>query len=197
MRISAIGNNLRHTRASCGYTLLEMMAVITLIGLITMIVYPQFTISPEKSEIGYIGKLLKADLNLVKEEAFSSKKEILIDFTKNGYGYPIDEAQISRSFMRYHFAFDVSEPEETDEEKAMDNITGEPSLSFTVPTEAQDANSIEETGNEEEAETLPNQLKFTIDGKCNLFELSWQTDHFTGKIKVDQDGVLDWSYVQK
>lgn len=196
MRILETGNNLRSTRASSGYTLLEIMAVITLIGIMTLIVYPQFTISPEKSEISYIGKLLKADLNLVKEEAFSSKKEILIDFKNNGYDYPIDETLIPRSFMKYHFAFDVPEPEETDKEMAPD-ITGEPSLTLTVPMEDQNVNSPEETGNKEEAEMKPNQIKFTSDGKCNLFELSWQTYHFTGKMKVDQDGVLDWSYAQK
>jgi prepilin-type N-terminal cleavage/methylation domain-containing protein len=196
MRILETGNNFRRIGASPGYTLLEVMAVITLIGIMTLIVYPQFTISPEKSEIIYIGKLLKADLNLVKEEVFSSKKEILIDFKNNGYDYPIDETQISRSFLKYNFTFDVPEPEETDKEETADDTAGESFQIMAVPTEDQNDQPQEEAGDKEEAEMKPNQIKFTSNGKCNRFELSWQTNHFTGKMKIDQDGVLDWSYVQ-
>lgn len=197
MRISETGNKRRRIRASSGYTLLEIMAVITLIGLVALIIYPQFTISPEKSEIIYIGKLLKTDLDLVKEESFSSKKEFSLLFVTDGYGYTIDETRISRSFLQYQFAFDVPVPEETEPK-----TTGETLIVAPSPDPAAgsaDANgdleSKPEAGGKDELE--PNQLKFTSDGKCNAYELSWQTMHFTGKLKVGQDGVLDWSYARK
>lgn len=197
MRISETGNKLRHTHGSSGYTILEIMAVITLVGIMTLIVYPQFTISPEKSEIVYIGKLLKTDLNLVKEESFSNKRELSIYFVNNGYGFIIDETEISRRFLQYQFAFDVPAPEEPEPEtEGVD--TGKESLSNPDAGSGEQYADLE---NEPEAgegnELEPNQLQFTSNGKCNLYELSWQTMHFSGKLKVNQDGELEWSYARK
>lgn len=188
MRISVTGDNARRARISSGYTLLEIMAVITLIGLITLIVYPQFTISPEKSEIIYIGKLLKSDIDLVKEESFINKKELSVLFQSNGYGFTIEEAEISRSFRKYQFTFDLPDLEETDPETEDGNSSGDnPSNPESGETKA----------GAEENELEPNQLMFTSKGKCNLYELSWQTVHFTGKLKVNPDGILEWTYARK
>jgi hypothetical protein len=177
------------------------MAVITLIGLVTMIIYPQFTISPEKSEIIYIGKLLKTDLNLVKEESFSSKRELSLYFVPDGYSYIIDETEISRSFLQYEFVFDVPVPEKTEPETTGENPIVVPSPNPVAGSFSdQNAENPDLEGqpkDDGDKELEPNQLKFTSDGKCNSYELSWQTMHFTGKLKVDQDGVLDWSYARK
>lgn len=199
MRTLETGSNLRRVRASSGYTLLEIMAVITLIGLVTLIIYPQFTISPEKNEIVYIGKLLKTDLNLVKEESFSSKKEMSLFFVPDGYSYNIDETEISRSFLQYEFVFDVPVPEKTEPETTGGNPVVELTPNPVVGKDELNADNTDLEGKpKDEVEELePNQLKFTSNGKCNSYELSWKTVHFTGKLKVDQDGVLDWSYVQK
>ena len=194
-RIRASKRNPMHR--SSGYTLLEVLAVLTLIGLITLIVYPQFTISPEKSEIIYIGKLIKSDIELVKEESFINKQVLSIYFVSNGYGYMIDETEISRSFLKYQFTFDLPALEETEPETADGNygVENQPD-SGTGSGEQNPGTGGEESGAEDN-ELEPHQLMFNTKGKCNLYELSWQTVHFSGKLKVSPDGTLEWTYARK
>jgi hypothetical protein len=172
------------------------MAVITLIGLVTLIIYPQFTISPEKSEIIYIGKLLKSDLDLAREESSSNQNPLSIYFVNNGYGYTINETEITRSFLKYQFTFDLPVPEETKESEDGE-LMNQPSPNPEPSPGNQDENAEIKPKDGEEDELKPNQLKFSSKGKCNAYELSWQTVHFTGKLRVDPNGILEWSYARK
>lgn len=197
MRTLVIGKN-KIVKESFGYTLLEVLAVITLIGLVTMIIYPQFTISPEKSEIIYIGKLLKSDIDLVREESFSNKSEISILFLGNGYGFMIDETEISRRFLKYQFTFDLPPPVETEPETGEGDFEDEPSPNSEADSGEQNPDlENNPPGDGEDIELEPNQLMFTSKGKCNMYELSWQTINFYGKLKVNPDGNMEWTYERK
>jgi prepilin-type N-terminal cleavage/methylation domain-containing protein len=210
-------------QSSGGYTLIEILAVLMLIGMLMMIVYPQFTNSPERNEVIYIGKLIKADLALVKEEAFSGKEELAIEFINQGYNFQIGDARITRNFNDYQFSFIVPELKETgDSGKKDQNATPEPSITATpspapgtenlsigasggsnagtTPAELSEDNEEDSNTDSKEAqdeESKPNELIFSSDGKCNALELTWQTMHFSGTLKVDQDGVVTWTYAQK
>ncbi len=211
-------------RLAAGYTLIEILAVLMLIGLLMMIVYPQFTNSPERNEVIYIGKLIKADVTLVKEEAFSSKEELVIDFYNKGYIFQVGDSKISRNFYDYQFSFEVSEPDEledSDEEGedttpkssptpfpafpkpsptpfptlGTEDLSGESNTGTTPTGFSEDE---EDSGGDETSteETKPNELIFGSDGQCNSFKLNWQTRHYCGALVVDENGVVTWTYEQ-
>ncbi len=212
MPILGIGNSMK-LRFPGGYTLIEILAVLTLIGILMAVVYPQLTNSPERNKIVYIGKLLKADLDLVREEAFSGKEELVVEFNTRGYHFRIGESQIVRVFMDYQFAFEITEPEESeDAEKTGESSSSpEPSASPTPilislgsPNDGSGTGDSQPAAEEEDMEDDfeaaeveepgPNELKFTSDGKCNSFEVAWRSQHYSGKLSVDQDGAVTWEY---
>lgn len=100
-RILETGN-----RGSKGFTLLEVLGIIVLLGLATMLVFPNFTTSQEKIKLQYIGKLIKTDLQQVHEEVISEKTEQTVAFNGAGYSYQIGSRTITRSLDGFDFAFD-------------------------------------------------------------------------------------------
>ena len=175
----------KRTRPGCrgnanGYTLLEIMAVITLIGLMAAIVFPVYTLREEKTGVKYIGNLLESDIKSIQEEALCTQSELTIIFSRQGYQFKLGETSIVRSFSQYRFGFKLPELEE-EESESDSGVTSDKKESST------DADP---------KLTVP-MLKFNKEGFSTGLTLNWESSHFSGSMAVDQDGVLKWNYVQK
>jgi prepilin-type N-terminal cleavage/methylation domain-containing protein len=101
MRISATG------KAANGYTLLEVLAVLLLIGLISALVQPEMFLCVERNRVRLVGKLVQADLERVRAEA-KSGTEVQVTFNPAGYCFTIGNTVITRDFkpkgMQFHVA---------------------------------------------------------------------------------------------
>lgn len=56
-------------------SLLEVLAVIVLIGFIMVLAFPSFYLAEEKSELLHLGRLIKVDLEQAAEEALLNHSE--------------------------------------------------------------------------------------------------------------------------
>jgi prepilin-type N-terminal cleavage/methylation domain-containing protein len=186
-----------------GFTLLEIVAVITLIGLIMLLAYPSINFGAERVEIGYIGRLISTDFNQIKDESLSDPSaELNVTFTNDGYFFQIGEHFITRSF-KYQFAFDLPKPEEESKESAgaeqteSDSIittpvTITPAPIATKPTDKQE-NSDDNTENKVEYV----DTKFTNGELAQDLQLNWQTAHFQGSLLLEKKGTVKWNYGKK
>jgi prepilin-type N-terminal cleavage/methylation domain-containing protein len=91
MRITGTG------KATSGYTLLEVLAVLLLIGLISVLVQPEMFLSVERNRLRYVGKLVQADFDRVRAEA-KTNSEIKVAFNSTGYSFTIGSTVITRNF---------------------------------------------------------------------------------------------------
>ncbi|HYH01881.1 MAG TPA: prepilin-type N-terminal cleavage/methylation domain-containing protein [Bacillota bacterium] len=106
-RILGTGN-----RFSKGFTLLEVLGIIVLLGLAASLAYPNFTSSQEKIKLQYMGKLVRADLQLARENAVSEQTGNTVRFNRNSYDYKIGGRTIERSLVGYGFGFNLDAAEE-------------------------------------------------------------------------------------
>jgi type II secretory pathway pseudopilin PulG len=99
-------------KAEAGYTLLEILGVILLIGLILTLAQPQISRVEEKNRMRYVGELLQTDLQRVQAEA-KAGNTVKFKFTANGYCFSLDEAVIKRDYRVNGVAFSMenNEPE--------------------------------------------------------------------------------------
>lgn len=172
-------------KRTAGYTLLEVVAVLTLIGLIIGLTYPRINFALEQVEIGYMGRLIKFDLSLVEDESLSDpSSEMVVTFTKDGYSFTIGEHRISRSF-KYQFVFELPEPKHQGE------------LQEPEAARPQIDNEESSTGQAENV-TVSYDLKI-IKGELSGEEsqLHWQTSHFQGSLLYQKDGTVGWKYGKK
>ncbi|HEX3047760.1 MAG TPA: prepilin-type N-terminal cleavage/methylation domain-containing protein, partial [Bacillota bacterium] len=125
---------------SGGFTLLEMLAVIVLMGMVMMIVYPRFELNEEKTEVLFIGRLVTGDVELLQGEALANREILTLHFSKDGYDFKIGESTVSRSFHRFEFKFAIPE-EEPKEDTGSEAPEGTPAA-----TEGQEPTGEEPTG---------------------------------------------------
>lgn len=162
-----------------GYTLLEILAVITLIGLMAAIAFPSFTLREERTQVKYIGNLVESDFRSACEEAMCTQSEVTVIFSKQGYQFRLGGKTFVRDFKTYKFSFKLRELEEEDS----DSLTPDLAESGVLP-------------NSEPKVAIPT-LQIFNDGSVSGLTLHWETSHFSGTLAVDQDGVLKWDYTQK
>lgn len=87
-----------------GYTLLEILGVIALIGLIYALVQPEFALSEERNRVRYVGLMLQADLQAAGDQA-KTGNEIKVAFHASGYRYKIGDALMERDYRRDGLVF--------------------------------------------------------------------------------------------
>jgi prepilin-type N-terminal cleavage/methylation domain-containing protein len=163
-----------------GYTLVEILAVLIILGLISTLAFPRFFGAEEKAYLNQIGKLVRADLNAAREEAFCGQTEIAVAFFENGYFFNIGETEIRRVFDKFQFQWEVS-------------IEGdEPVESVDAMT---DSNGLSE--NERELDSGIIQLCFNRDQDFPEITIKCTTGHFQGKIMLKSDGSASWDYGSK
>jgi prepilin-type N-terminal cleavage/methylation domain-containing protein len=205
MLMSETGNQAK------GFTLLEIVAVITLIGLIMFLAYPRINFSVERVEIGYIGRLIKTDFNQIKDESLSDPGgEMIVTFAPSGYFFQIGEHTITRSF-KYQFAFDLPKSIEDPNDSAgaeksesdplattPDKVAHTPTPSVAKPTDNSAAKDDQENNNnnmETKVEYVDMKVK---NGELDQdVQLNWQTTHFQGSLLLQKNGTVKWSYGKK
>jgi type II secretory pathway pseudopilin PulG len=158
-----------------GYTLLEILAVFILLGIVGLITFPLLNTGEEKAYVQSIGKLVKADLSLVREEAVCEKSSITVEFSQNGYFFSIGEIEIRRTFDKFRFTW----------------------LPLSVTPEDIGEGTEDETKDEVGSQPDPLQMKFNTDGVCRETLLQWETNHFQGELSLTQEGSVNWHYAAK
>ena len=172
-----------------GFTLLELLAVITLIGLITILASPRFLQSIERNELMDMSRLLAADLETARVAAITGGGGIAVIFNPEGYSFNLGEHNFSRSFTRFQFRFEL-EGSESETEPAN---SASPVASVMTSAEA---SSDAETG-EPAARASSNTVEFAADGSCGGLTLHWQTVHLKGRMIIGPDGVMQWDTAKK
>lgn len=179
-------------KSNGGFTLLEILAVIVLLGLVTMIVYPRFELNEEKTEALFIGRLITADIEMLRGEALAEREILTLHINKDGYDYKIGESTISRSFPRFEFKFAIPE-EESKEDTGTEAMEEQ-----TTKAEGEGPATEEPTGEEPTAEE-PNvpEIEFSGEGSCSNLSMPWETKHFAGTLEVTENGEVKWTYAKK
>lgn len=162
-------------KETAGFTLLEILAVILLVGLISALSYPNFIRSQEKVELRYVGELLKADLQQVREEAMTHRTAQKFTLAGNNYHFKIGSLEIKRSLGKYGLSFVT--PVLSDEAKPKEG-TGEAEVNAKYPKEEE--NSLE--------------LIFDPDGSCDTTTVNWKSKNFRGSLVVNADGTSRWVF---
>ncbi len=163
-----------------GYTLIEILAVLILLCLIGLLAFPRFFGGEEKAYLNQIGKLVRVDLNTVKEEAFCGKQEIVVTFFENGYTFNIGEVEIRRVFDKFQFHWKAP-------------------LEAAELTEPVESSEIIEDNNENETEPESGNFELSFNNDSDLTEtkLHWTTNHYQGNILLKADGSVSWDYEPK
>jgi prepilin-type N-terminal cleavage/methylation domain-containing protein len=102
MRISATG------KAAAGYTLLEVLAVLLLIGLICALARPEMFLCVERNRVRLAGKLVQTDLERVRAEA-KTGNEVKVTFNPAGYCFTVGSTVITRDFKSQGLQFQVAD----------------------------------------------------------------------------------------
>jgi type II secretory pathway pseudopilin PulG len=109
-------------RAAPGFTLLEVLGIIVLLGLACTLVYPNYINGEEKTRVQYIGKLLTSDIQQVQETAVIERDSASVVLAGDGYHYDLGGNQITRTFPKYGFTFKMMmESSEGDAAVTMEN----------------------------------------------------------------------------
>jgi prepilin-type N-terminal cleavage/methylation domain-containing protein len=101
------------TGKTAGFTLLEVLAVIILLGLVMTWVIPDFFQRDERIAINYIGSLLRSDLTVMIEEAGVEGIAMKMEFDDHGYCLKLPETEVVRNFKEYGFSFRIPKQEES------------------------------------------------------------------------------------
>ncbi len=158
-----------------GYTLIEILAVLVILSIIGLLVFPRYERGEEKAYLKQIGNLIQADIRTVSEEAVCEKSEILVEFFYNGYRFDIGDTEIRRVFDRFQFRWDVpvGELEESDGDAVFE----------TLGYFDEEAEEIE-YGNIE--------LYFSSDGIYPDMTVDWTSKNFSGSMLIKANGRIDW-----
>jgi type II secretory pathway pseudopilin PulG len=151
-----------------GYTLLEVLAVLILIGFTILLVVPNIFLKDEELEIRSVRNLLNTDLKQMKLEAELNRDQAKIEFNKAGYRLTLGEKQVERTFPRYQLVFALPE--------APQDQSGQPA--------------------EQDVVKMP-EVQFLTDGSCTALAVNWQTIHYKGTLTVTSDGTMQWNYQKK
>lgn len=178
MPILGIGKT--KVKSELGYTLIEILAVLIILGLIGLLAFPRFFGAEEKAYLNLVGKLVRTDLNTAREEAFAGQTEITVAFFENGYSFNIGETEIRRVFDKHQFQWGslVGAGESVEPLETMVEVGGV-------------------TDNEGEPDPGITELCFNRDKDLPETTINWTTGHFQGIFVLKPDGSASWDYASK
>ncbi len=178
-------------KGTAGFTLLEVAAVIALIGVISILALPRITLSLEQVEVGYVGRLIQSDIRQMRNESvMDPATEKVVSFTKNGYSFTIGDHCIIRNF-RYEFALEL--PQKTEDESLPPDTIRDAGQNETDPSETIDDDDGDDDGIEVPPE--PSYEIHFIGGELdNEVQFHWQTRNFEGSFLCKADGAVEWKY---
>lgn len=175
MPILEIGKTKAYSQS--GYTLFEILAVLIMLSIIGLLVFPRFDSGEEKAYLKQIGELIQADIQTVSEEAVAEKSEIVVELFTTGYRFEIGDFEIKRVFDKFQFHWDFASADIEKKEK----VEAVETLELSAENDAD-----LESGNLE--------LSFNSDGDFPETTMGWATKHFTGSLLLNSDGNVNWDY---
>ncbi|HEX3044526.1 MAG TPA: type II secretion system protein [Bacillota bacterium] len=182
-------------KKTAGYTLFEVVAVIALIGFVSILALPRIILSAEQVEVGYIGRLIQSDFRQIKNESLlDPSSDTTVTFTKTGYSFNIGDHRIIRNFQ-YQFTFEL--PEKTEEEtNPSDTSTNNGTSTHTGEDTRQiETNQLgivnDKTENHPEES---DKIHFSDGELANEVQFHWQTKNFDGSFTCKTNGVVEWKY---
>lgn len=178
MPILGIGKT--EVKSELGYTLIEILAVLIILGLIGLLAFPRFFGAEEKAYLNLVGELVRTDLKAAREETISGQTEITVAFFENGYSFNIGETEIRRVFDKFQFQWEGSAE------------TGQSVESVATMAEIDGV-----TDNEREPDSGITELCFNRDQDLPETTINWTTGHFQGNIMIKPDGSASWDYASK
>jgi prepilin-type N-terminal cleavage/methylation domain-containing protein len=119
MRISATG------KGDSGYTLLEILAVLLLIGLLFSLAQPGIWRTGEKNRMRYVGELLQSDAQRILAEA-QAGNTVQLSFDSHGYRICLGDTVTTRDYRAGGIAFRLESQATVGEDRAGDG----PELDF-------------------------------------------------------------------
>lgn len=164
-------------KAGSGYTLLEVLGVICLIGLVLALAQPQIFQVEEKHQVRYAGELLQTDLQRVRAEA-KAGNAVKLKINANGYCFPLGDTVITRDYRAHGLVFRVG-----------NNGVGVPATLAPERSQSKDV-----TGETTATVTGESELSFTPEGSGPLTTISWESKHYQGALKLEADGAVSWRY---
>jgi prepilin-type N-terminal cleavage/methylation domain-containing protein len=76
--------------ASAGYSLVEMLVVITIIGILSMVSVPQFLAYQRASKLKHSMQMVMNDLRLARQQAIALRTQTRLRFETNGSRYVVE-----------------------------------------------------------------------------------------------------------
>lgn len=187
-------------KGTAGFTLLEVAAVIALIGVISILALPRITLSLEQVEVGSVGRLIQSDLRQMRNESvMDPATEKVVSFTENGYSFTIGDHCITRNF-RYEFAFEL--PQQAEDEALPPDALGDARRNETAPSgtlhpgdDADDGDGDSDDDDSSEVPPEPSCEIHFIGGELdNEVQFNWKTRNFEGSFLCKADGAVEWKY---
>lgn len=88
MKSGLVGNKMSGPRIGhlLGFTLIEVMVVVAIIGILASIVFPSFMGNIERAKLRAASELLSSDLKWAKTESIRTNQDITVDFTDGANG---------------------------------------------------------------------------------------------------------------
>jgi type II secretory pathway pseudopilin PulG len=171
MRISAIG------KANSGFTLIEILGVILLLGLALTLVQPKIFQVEEKQRVRYAGELLQADLERIQAEA-KAGNTVTLRFNANGYCFSLGDNVVSRDYRVNGLIF-----------KAIG-----PGVSATSAKPSPNGAAAADIGQTTDANPTEAELCFTPDCAGPQATVSWASGHYQGVMTLQADDAVSWRY---
>ncbi len=88
-----------------GFTLLEVLAVIVLLGLVSSWVLLDLFQREERTTVNYVQRLLTSDLKLAVAEAKLQQTGLTMIFKENGYQLELPGSVVTHDFSSHGFSF--------------------------------------------------------------------------------------------
>lgn len=160
-------------KLEAGFTLIEILAVLALVGLLSALTFPEFLRWQDRIEMNQIWRLIQSDLNHLREEAIVEHHSGVLAFKRHGYDLQMGERHIERIFNRFNVILGVEEVER-----------GELNENETESEESQSA-------------ATNTEIRFEPMGRCVPKQFEWETSHYRGAFQVTSDGMVSWTYDPK
>ncbi len=183
-------------KRTAGFTLLEVAAVIALIGVISILALPRITLSLEQVEVGSVGRLIQSDIRQMRNESvMDPATEKVVSFTQNGYSFTIGDHYITRNF-RYEFAFEL--PQQAEDEALPPDTLGDARQNETAPSGTlRDGDDADDDDGTEVPPELSYEIHFIGGELDNEVQFHWKTRNFEGSFLCKADGAVEWKYLRQ
>jgi prepilin-type N-terminal cleavage/methylation domain-containing protein len=169
MRISATG------KGDSGYTLLEILAVLLLIGLLFSLAQPGIWRTGEKNRMRYVGELLQSDAQRILAEA-QAGNTVQLSFDSHGYRICLGDTVTTRDYRAGGIAF---------------RLESQATPASGLREDRENAAEPEDTTGDGP------ELDFVPDRPGPAAAIIWESEHYRGELTLKTNEALSWGYHAK